>query len=242
MAAWFFTEEEIETSKYIITGENAKHIRVLRMKSGEELTLVTPCGVQHSCVIESVNQSLVEVDIKESMPCQNEPDVFVTLYQALPKGDKMDFIVQKCVELGVSRIVPVMTARCVSRPDEKSLKKKIARWQKIALQAAQQSRRGIIPKVCRCISLKQAAEQSAENDKNIFFYELGGESVKNILTEKPKTIGMFIGSEGGFEETEAELVLSHGATAATLGKRILRAETAPLAALSIIMYQTDNFS
>ena len=154
----------------------------------------------------------------------------------------MDFIVQKCVELGVSRIVPVMTARCVSRPDEKSLKKKIARWQKIALQAAQQSRRGIIPEVCQCISLKQAAEQSAENDKNIFFYELGGESVKNILTEKPKTIGMFIGSEGGFEETEAELVLSHGATAATLGKRILRAETAPLAALSVIMYQTGNFS
>ena len=176
------------------------------------------------------------------MPCQNEPDVFVTLYQALPKGDKMNFIVQKCVELGVSRIVPVITARCVSRPDEKSLKKKIARWQKIALQAAQQSRRGIIPEVCLCISLKQAAEQSAENDKNIFFYELGGESVKNILTEKPKTIGMFIGSEGGFEEAEAELVLSHGATAATLGKRILRAETAPLAALSVIMYQTDNFS
>lgn len=242
MAAWFFTEEEIETSKYIITGETAKHIRVLRMKSGEELTLVTPCGVQHNCVIESVNQNLVEVDVKESMPCRNEPDVFVTLYQALPKGDKMDFIVQKCVELGVSRIVPVMTARCVSRPDEKSLKKKIARWQKIALQAAQQSRRGIIPEVCPCVSLKQAAQQSAENDKTIFFYELGGESVKNILTEKPKTIGMFIGSEGGFEETEAELVLSHGATAATLGKRILRAETAPLAALSIIMYQTDNFS
>ena len=242
MAAWFFTEEEIETSKYIITGEKAKHIRVLRMKSGEELTLVTPSGVQHNCVIENVNQNLVEVDIKESMPCRNEPDVFVTLYQALLKGDKMDFIVQKCVELGVSRIVPVMTARCVSRPDEKSLKKKIARWQKIALQAAQQSRRGIIPEVCPCISLKQAAEQSAENDKNIFFYELGGESVKNILTEQPKTIAMFIGSEGGFEKTEAELVLSHGATAATLGKRILRAETAPLAALSIIMYQTDNFS
>ncbi len=242
MAAWFFTEEEIQNSKYIITGETAKHIRVLRMKSGEELTLVTPCGVQHNCVIESATQNLVEVDIKESMPCQNEPDVFVTLYQALPKGDKMDFIVQKCVELGVSRIVPVMTARCVSRPDEKSLKKKIARWQKIALQAAQQSRRGIIPEVCPCISLKQAAEQSAENDKTIFFYELGGESVKNILTENPKTIGMFIGSEGGFEETEAELVLSQGATAATLGKRILRAETAPLAALSIIMYQTDNFS
>ena len=176
------------------------------------------------------------------MSCQNEPDVFVTLYQALPKGDKMDYIVQKCVELGVGRIVPVMTARCVSRPDEKSLKKKTARWRKIAAQAAMQSRRGIIPEVGECVSLKQAAMLTRENDKTVFFYELGGESVKDILAEKPKTVGMFIGSEGGFEEAEAELVLSNGGVAATLGKRILRAETAPLAALSIIMYQTNNFS
>ena len=242
MAAWFFTEEEIDTNKYIITGENAKHIRVLRMKNGEALTLVTPLGIQHDCVIADVNQTQVEVDVLGSHPCENEPDVFVTLYQALPKGDKMDYIVQKCVELGVSRIVPVMSSRCVSRPDEKSLKKKIARWQKIALQAAMQSRRGIIPEVCQCVSLKQAAELTGENDKTVFFYELGGDSVKNILADKPKTIGMFIGSEGGFEESEAELVLSNGAVAATLGKRILRAETAPLAALSVIMYQTDNFS
>lgn len=241
MAAWFFTEEEIDTKKYIITGENAKHIKVLRMKTGEELTLVTPLGIQHDCKIADINQCQVEVDILESHPCKNEPDVFVTLYQALPKGDKMDYIVQKSVELGVGKIVPVMTARCVSRPDEKPLKKKIARWQKIALQAAMQSRRGIIPEVCGCVSLKQAAELTKENDKTIFFYELGGESVKNIIAQKPTTIGMFIGSEGGFEESEAKLVLSSGAVAATLGKRILRAETAPLAALSIIMYQTDNF-
>ena len=242
MAAWFFTEEEIDTNKYIITGENAKHIRVLRMRNGEELTLVTPLGIQHDCVIADVNQTQVVVDVLGSHPCENEPDVFVTLYQALPKGDKMDYIVQKCVELGVSRIVPVMSSRCVSRPDEKSLKKKTARWQKIALQAAMQSRRGIIPEVCQCVSLKQAAELTGENDKTVFFYELGGDSVKNILADKPKTIGMFIGSEGGFEESEAELVLSNGAVAATLGTRILRAETAPLAALSVIMYQTDNFS
>ena len=242
MAAWFFTDEEINTSKYMITGENAKHIRVLRMKNREELTLVTPNGIQHDCAVADVNQNGVEVDVKESYPCRNEPDVFVTLYQALPKGDKMDYIVQKCVELGVGRIVPVMTARCVSRPDEKSLKKKTARWRKIAAQAAMQSRRGIIPEVGECVSLKQAAMLTRENDKTVFFYELGGESVKDILAEKPKTVGMFIGSEGGFEEAEAELVLSNGGVAATLGKRILRAETAPLAALSIIMYQTNNFS
>jgi 16S rRNA (uracil1498-N3)-methyltransferase len=226
----------------MITGENAKHIRVLRMKNGEELTLVTPNGIQHDCAVADVNQNGVEVDVKESYPCRNEPDVFVTLYQALPKGDKMDYIVQKCVELGVSRIVPVLTDRCVSRPDEKSLRKKRERWQKIALQAAMQSRRGMIPEVTDCLSLRQAAEETKQNDSTVFFYELGGASVKDILREKPKTIGMFIGSEGGFTEDEASLMQASGAHTATLGKRILRAETAPLAALSIIMYQTDNFS
>ena len=235
--AWFFSETEIKSDTYILDGDNAKHAQVLRLRPGEAVTVVTPCGEQCEC--EVLEGSLLKVVSRKL--CQNEPDVFVTLYQALPKGDKMDYIVQKCVELGVSRIVPLISSRCVSRPDEKSLSKKRARWQKIALQAAMQSRRGIIPEVCGCVSLKQAAELTKENDKTIFFYELGGEPVKTILAQKPKTIGMFIGSEGGFEGSEAQLVLSNGATAATLGKRILRAETAPLAALSVIMYQTDNF-
>ena len=240
--AWFFCEDEITSESCALTGENAKHAKVLRLRQGEEITLVTPGGTQCECEVSEITSDSVNVKVLSKKPCQNETDVFVTLYQALPKGDKMDYIVQKCVELGVGRIVPVMTARCVSRPDEKSLKKKTARWRKIAAQAAMQSRRGIIPEVGECVSLKQAAMLTRENDKTVFFYELGGESVKDILAEKPKTVGMFIGSEGGFEEAEAELVLSNGGVAATLGKRILRAETAPLAALSIIMYQTNNFS
>ena len=240
--AWFFSENEITSGTYLMEGENAKHLKVLRAREGEAVTIVTPAGIQCEGEVASVSPDGAEIRIHSQRPCENEPDVFVTLYQALPKGDKMDYIVQKCVELGVGRIVPVMTARCVSRPDEKSLKKKTARWRKIAAQAAMQSRRGIIPEVGECVSLKQAAMLTRENDKTVFFYELGGESVKDILAEKPKTVGMFIGSEGGFEEAEAELVLSNGGVAATLGKRILRAETAPLAALSIIMYQTNNFS
>lgn len=153
----------------------------------------------------------------------------------------MEYIIQKCVELGVSRIVPVISAKCVSRPDSKSLAKKRERWQKIALQAAMQSRRGIIPQVCDCVNFNSAAELSAQNEKTVIFYEMGGQSVKTILSDKPKTVGMFIGSEGGFEAGEVEKVISVGGVAATLGRRILRAETAPLAALSIIMYQTDNF-
>ena len=181
------------------------------------------------------------VDVISKKPCENEPDVFVTLYQALPKSDKMDFIVQKCVELGVSRIVPMLSARCVSRPDAKSLAKKRERWQKIALQAAMQSRRGIIPEVCPCVSFQNAAELTKENEQTIIFYEMGGAPVREIIGNKPKTIGMFIGSEGGFEQSEVDLIVKSGGSAATLGKRILRAETAPLAALSVIMYQTGNF-
>lgn len=239
--AWFFTDENISSEDYIITGENARHIeKSLRMKPGEELTLCTPDKTQCNCEIAEISPGQVFVKIKEKFPCENEPDVKITLYQALPKGDKMDYIVQKCVELGVSRIVPVISARCISRPDEKSLKKKSERWQKIALQASMQSRRGIIPVVENAVSFEQAVK-NADNDLNIIFYECGGERVSSIIESKPYTIGMFIGSEGGFEEKEVQSVLNKGGKAATLGKRILRAETAPLAALSIIMYQTGNF-
>ena len=240
--AWFFTEHNIKGDQHIITGEDAKHIsKVLRMSRGEELTIVTPDKMQCLCEVFSINSDSVTVDVISKKPCENEPDVFVTLYQALPKGDKMDYIVQKCVELGISRIVPMLSARCVSRPDARSVKKKCERWQKIALQAAMQSRRGIIPQVCDCISFEKAAEMSLESEKQIIFYELGGEKVNKILAEKPKSIAMFIGSEGGFEQSEVDRITENGGQPATLGKRILRAETAPLAALSIIMFQTDNF-
>ncbi|MBR2108683.1 MAG: 16S rRNA (uracil(1498)-N(3))-methyltransferase [Ruminococcus sp.] len=240
--AWFFTDSEIDSENFIITGENAKHIsKSLRMKPGEALTLVTPEKEQLDCVITTVNFESVEVEITSRKPCENEPDVEITLYQALPKGDKMEYIVQKCVELGISRIVPVISARCISRPDKKSLAKKQIRWQKIAKEAAQQSRRGIIPKVDAAVSFKEAVELCAQNEQNIVFYELGGESVKRLIGNKPESIGIFIGSEGGFEQAEVDLATQRGAKTATLGKRILRAETAPLAALSVIMYETGNF-
>ena len=240
--AWFFTEAEIGSDNYIITGENARHIsKSLRMRKGEMLTLVTPAREQLDCRIIGIGPDNVEVCVDSRKPCENEPGVAITLYQSLPKGDKMEYIIQKCVELGVSRIVPVISARCVSRPDEKSLAKKHIRWQKIAKEAAQQSRRGIIPVIEPAVSFKQAAQLCGQNEINIIFYELGGESVKKLIDKKLQSIGIFIGSEGGFEENEVELIKQNGASAATLGKRILRAETAPLAALSVIMYETGNF-
>lgn len=240
--AWFFSENNITTEKYSLFGESAKHIsKVLRMNKGEEITLVTPDKTQCLCKISEITTECVTVDVIEKNICQNEPDVEVTLYQALPKGDKMDYIIQKCVELGVTKIVPMISSRCVSRPDQKSLAKKQVRWQKIALQAAMQSRRGIVPQVCECVSFSKASELAKENDKTIIFYEMGGESVKDILTDSPKSIGIFIGSEGGFEQEEVDKIVANSGKTATLGKRILRCETAPLAALSIIMYQTGNF-
>lgn len=130
--AWFFTEKNIFGNNYTLVGENAKHIsKVLRMRTGDDITLVSPNKTQYECKISLITQGEVTVDIISQKLCENEPDVFVTLYQALPKGDKMDFIVQKCTELGISRIVPMISARCVSRPDEKSLKKSVNAGRKL---------------------------------------------------------------------------------------------------------------
>lgn len=240
--AWFFTENEIPGGSYTIEGGDALHIaKSLRTKPGEELTLITPGRQQLTCAVKSVEPRAVCVEIRERKKCENEPNVKITLYQALPKGDKMEYIIQKSVELGAAEIVPVISARCISRPDEKSLKKKCLRWQKIAREAAQQSRRGIVPCVKDAVSFRQAAELCRSNEQNIIFYECGGDRVKSIIKSHPRSIGIFIGSEGGFEQSEVDLITQTGGSRATLGKRILRAETAPLAALSVIMYETGNF-
>lgn len=239
--AWFFAEEKIVTDTYLITGEDARHIeKSLRMRKGEELTLVSE-GKEYLCAVKEFLQEGIEVEVKESNLCLQEADVQVTLYQSLTKGDKMDFIVQKSVELGVHRIVPVVTSRCVSRPDEKSLKKKIERWQKIALGAAQQSCRGLIPEVSAAMSFEQALRDAGTLDCSVIFYEGGGEKLRAFTDKGHKTYGMFIGCEGGFDSAEIEKAKAEDVTPATLGKRILRAETAPLAALSAFMCLTGNF-
>ena len=237
--AWFFSEIE-PNDFYTFTGEQARHIALsLRMKVGEELTIC--CGEYiYPCVVEAIDKTSVTARVLGKEKCQNEPSVSITLFQAVPKGDKMDFIVQKAVELGVSRIVPFISARCVSRPDEKQAAKKVMRWQKIALHASEQSRRGIIPTVENITDIKNAAESAAGLKSSVVFYECGGESPSRVINGTADEIGIFIGSEGGFSPEEIELLRKYGASVATLGKRILRAETAPLAALSVIMYITGN--
>lgn len=236
---WFFADNIGET--HLITGEDAVHItKSLRMSVGECLTLCDSNKTEHLCRIERINNDGVFVRTISESECHNEPSVNVTLFAALTKGDKMETVIQKAVEIGVHSIVPVLTDRCVSRPDSKSAAKKVQRYQKIASQASMQSRRAIIPQVENITELKKVPEILKSFDKIILFYEGGGEPLRSIITQNDKNIAVFTGPEGGFEEREVNLLTDSGAVCATLGKRILRAETAPLVALSAIMFHTGN--
>lgn len=236
-----FFVEEIKGRRVVLTGENAAHIaKSLRMRIGEILTLSDANGIDCEGKIESFSEGTVTVEILETRQNSSEPSVTVTLFQALPKVGKFETIVQKSVELGVTRIVPILTSRCVSRPDEKSMQKKLERYNKVALEAAKQSGRGVIPTVEPLRTFEQVLKELSSFDAAILFYEEGGERFDRILPEPAKKIALIIGSEGGFDRREVDAALQAGAAVATLGPRILRCETAPVAALSILMYQTGN--
>jgi len=235
----FFCEEKDEKNLYI-TGEDAKHIsRVLRMKEGDPLCACMD-GYDYEGTITSLEDGRVTIRVTGQKPNKSEPSANVTLYQALPKGEKFDLIVQKAVELGVTRIVPVLTKRCVSRPDQKAMDKKRIRWQRIAKEAAKQSGRGIIPQIDPIISYREALEKLSGHETALLFYEGGGQRINHILQPNCQDIGLLIGSEGGFESSEIEQAVQMEIPRATLGRLILRCETAPLAALAIIMNLTQN--
>lgn len=224
-----------------VTGEDGRHIaRSLRMKVGEPLTLCDGVGTDYQCEITGFSGEEVWVRVLERAPSQSEPSIKVTVYQGIPKGDKMDAIVQKAVELGACEIVPVAMRRCVSRPDEKSAAKKTVRWQKIADEAAKQSGRGILPQVLPPMEFSKALQRAAENGPVLLFYEGGGQPLSAAVSPDWKTVSFFIGPEGGVDETEVQALTESGAITATLGPRILRTETAPLAALAAIMLLTGN--
>lgn len=239
--AWFFADTVITTENYTLTGEDASHIaRSLRMKIGESLTLCTPDGRRHECEITEITRDEVTVRIIESTVCEQEPTVRISLFIALMKGDKIDDVIQKAVELGVHDITPFLSARCISRPDEKSLAKKQQRWQKIADNAASQSRRGILPRVNPCIDIADIPQAAKACERSVVFYECGGEPLKTLIEPTAGSLALITGAEGGFEEAEIELLKEAGIRVATLGKRILRAQTAPIAAISAAMLLTEN--
>lgn len=220
--------------------EQSRHIaKALRMKVGDMLTLCAGNGKDYGCIIESTVGSGVTLSVCYEQVSNSEPSVKVTLYQGVPKGDKLEDIIQKCTELGVSKIQSVLTHRSVSRPNEKSAEKKLARYRKIALEAAQQSGRGIVPEIKPMTNLEKAVADD-DSELKILFYEGGGAPLKSIVNENIKSVSVYIGPEGGFEESEVELIQQSGGVVTTLGKRILRTQTAPVAALSAIMLLTNN--
>lgn len=228
------------TDKIVLDGERARHItKSLRMKIGDMLTVTDGNGFDYGCQIADITKDTAILDVCYKQASDSEPDCRVTIYQGVPKGQKLEDIIQKCVELGVCRIVPTLTKRCVSRPDDKSAKKKNARYQKIALEAAQQSGRGIVPEIANMMTLKQALAQDDAQTK-IVFYEGGGQPLSSIIEKNAESVSVYIGPEGGFDKEEVEQIKEKGAAVATLGKRILRTQTAPVAALTAIMLLTDN--
>ncbi len=236
-----FFIDYVPEEQVVIAGEDARHIaRSLRMQSGESLILCDSIGTDYNGRIESVADDRVVVRVLNFCKSVAEPGVRVTVYQGLPKADKMDSIVQKSVETGAVGIVPVMTARCVSKPDEKAAAKKNIRWQKIAHEAAKQSGRGIIPQVAPLTDFRQAVKQAAQDGEIILFFEGGGQSISKLANVETRELAIFIGPEGGFEQSEVDFAEENGAAVGTLGARILRTETAPIAALSAIMLATGN--
>lgn len=232
--------EEIENGTAVLRGENAYHLsRVLRMKPGERLTLCDLHGTDYEGEISVIDSDSIVVRILSQWKNETEAVAKITLFQALPKGDKLDFIVQKATEMGAVEIVPVLTKFCVARADSQSFSKKRIRLQKIALEAAKQSGRGIIPAVSDIITFDHAVAKMSELQANggcaIAFYEGGGLRISELLNDGASKIALFIGSEGGFAEEEIAACNAVGIPCATLGKRILRCETAPIAAISLIL-------
>ena len=234
----FFGENSGDTA--VITGTDAVHIsRVLRMKNGDLAVVCDGAGTDCLSRVISAADSAVTLEILDRRPSEGEPSLKLRLFQCLPKADKMDFIVQKAVELGAAKIIPVISKRCVSRPDAKTAAKKCERWQRIAEEAAKQCGRGRIPTVGGLMNFGEAVKAHTAGT-GLFFYECGGARLNDIVSPDCAEADIYIGSEGGFEPAEAELASSAGIVPATLGTRILRCETAPVAAIAVLMNITNN--
>ena len=240
-------DQEAQDGFLTLDKDNSHYIsQVLRMKEGEELIVVLGGGVEALCEVNELSKDSVMLKIKDTHTSVSEPAIRITLYQSVSKGERMELTIQKCVELGVTKIVPVFSSRCVVRPDEpKKQKSKTDRWQKIALEAARQSGRGIIPEVTEPVAFREAVKAAGESADIVLFpwEEEHGLTLKEALTQVNKDdiseVAVFIGPEGGFEEGEAEIARDNGARPVTLGKRILRTETAGPAVLAMLLYQFE---
>ena len=243
MTRFFVTPEELNGTRIMLTGENAAHAKVLRIKHGEEVLVCDGQGNEALCVVSDAVTGDYILEMKERRESVSEPTIRASIYMALPKADKLEHVIQKATELGAYEIVTFPTARCVSRPDEKSLKKKLERWQKIAASAAEQSGRGRIPEVVVLNSFSLALDRALRSDVSIVFYENEhATTFRQVLSAGNfESVSLISGPEGGFEESEIALAQQKGLKICTLGNRILRCETAPLCGLSALMYHVGEF-
>ena len=243
MTSFFVEAQDLSGDTLHLTGENFQHAKVLRLKPGEKLLVCDGQGEEALCRVCQVGASELELEVLERRESETEAKVRVSVYMAFPKADKLEHVIQKATELGAYEIVAFPSARCVSRPDERSLKKKLERWQKIAASAAEQSGRGRIPQVVILDSFKQALERASQADKALLFYENEHAVTLRMALEAGSwnTASLLTGPEGGLEEAEVEQARKAGFQVCTLGKRILRCETAPLCALSAVMYAAGEF-
>ena len=237
MANFYIDKKDINENTAVITGEEAQHIsRVLRMKKGDAVTLCDGEGNFYEAELFAFEEKTVTANILSKRKAETEPDVKITIFQGVPKNPKLETIIQKATEIGIVRIVPMDTSRAVAKLDKES---KVDRLRKIAKEAAKQSKRGIIPEVTDAVSFKEAVKMAKEAQLMLIPYEEETEvSLKSALQgKKPQTVSVMIGPEGGFEKEEVELAKEKGLISVTLGKRILRTETAPLVIASAILYE-----
>ena len=225
----------------IIRGRDAEHIKVLRLRPGEDMTICDGRGTDYKCRLIRSDKDEAEAEIIEVLPCPAEPTVSVRVLCGLPKGDKTDYIIQKSVEAGASEIVFFDSGRVIQRTD--GVQKKLERWNRISEEAAKQSGRGIIPEVRWLGSFVEALDAAKQTEEAFFMYETGErESFSEALSNAKslKTAAIITGPEGGFERVEADMARACGMHICSMGKRILRCETAPVVALTALMYESGN--
>ena len=241
MTRFFVSPEELGNEFISLTGENASHAKVLRLKEGEQVLVCDGAGMEALCTVQDAKSW--ELTVEERRESESEARVRVSVYMAFSKGDKLEHVIQKATELGAYEIVAFPSARCVSRPDDKSLKKKLERWQKIAASAAEQSGRGRIPEVVVVNSYTAALERGAKTDLPMLFYENERATTLHMALNERRyeSVALLTGPEGGLEEKEVNQAMEAGWKVCTLGRRILRCETAPLCALSAVMYASGEF-
>lgn len=226
----------------VLTGAQAAHMKVLRLRTGDSVTLCDGAGMECAGVITKITPEEVCLELGAVQAAQSEPGVFVSVYMAYAKGDKLEHVIQKATELGAAEIIAFPSSRCVSRMDEKTLGKKLPRWQKIAAAAAEQSGRGRIPQVLALSAYEEAVERAVQADKPLFFYENEQQhTLSKGLEGGFSTAALMTGPEGGFSEEEAQAAMDAGMLLCTLGRRILRCETAPLCALSAVMFAAGEY-